>query len=291
MGDDRFDQGAFDAWIAGDPGRRPVFEAMQRRLMGSDMDVALRAYERRGSARARLAAGAVAAVAIAMLGYAALPTIELQLARPQSYAATGNAVRTVDLEDGTRIALAAGARITVRYTGRERVVDLADGTLFANVSHDPHRPFRIETGNARIVDIGTSFEVTSRAGAVRVAVASGSVRFGSTGWFATPIDVSARQAAILDDSGLTRTGDVDPGAVARWRAEWVEYKGTPLRQVVADLQSLSPMPIEIADPGLADLPVSGRIRLTDPGEQLENLSIIHDFHLRRTGQKLILSKN
>jgi len=90
---------------------------------------------------------------------------------------------------------------------------------------------------------------------------------------------------------LKRTADIDPVAVARWRGDWAEYKGTPLSQVVADLQAISPVPIEIADPALGDLPVSGRIRLSDPAAQLGNLAIIHDFHLRQSDGRMVLSRH
>jgi transmembrane sensor len=179
----------------------------------------------------------------------------------------------------------------VRYTGHDRRVDLARGTIFADVAHDPDRPFRIHTGDAQILDVGTSFEVLSRPGMVRVAVATGNVRFGREGWFDKPLELVAQQAARLDGEGLVRTADVDPGAVARWRVEWAEYKGAPLSEVVADLQSLSPLPIEIADRSLARRPVSGRIRLTDPIEQLQNLAIIHAFRLRRVGDRIVLTTN
>jgi len=59
---------------------------------------------------------------------------------------------------------------------------------------------------------------------------------------------------------------------------------------VADLQSLSPLPIEIAGKGLADKPVGGRIRLTDPVGQLQNLAIIHDFSVRQTAEAIIISR-
>lgn len=71
----------------------------------------------------------------------------------------------------------------------------------------------------------------------------------------------------------------------------MEYKGAPLQQVIADLRSLSPVPIEIKDQSLMNQPVSGRMRLTDPVSQLENLSIIHTFQVRRTGDALVVSKH
>ena len=291
MAEDMFDAQAFDAWLAGDPRRGPVFETMWRRVMGSDMDAALGAYARRGaSTRARVAAGA-ALLLVLSGGYNALPLVERHLARPALYRVADGKIRAVVLADGTRMTLAGGAEAKVRYTRHDRIVELTHGAMFVHVTHDPQRPFQVDTGEARIVDVGTSFEILSRPSNIRVTVASGAVRFGRDGWFSKPIELAAKQAAILDRRGLNRTADVDADDIARWRKEWVEYKGAPLRQVVADLQKLSPLPIEIDDARLASRPMSGRIRLTDPVGQLQNLSIIYDFRVHDTGRSLVIAKD
>jgi transmembrane sensor len=80
------------------------------------------------------------------------------------------------------------------------------------------------------------------------------------------------------------------GGVARWRREWVEYRDAPLTQVIADLESVSPLPIRIGDRTLAALRVSGRIRLTDPVRQLDNLSVIHTFAITRRDGTLLLTQ-
>lgn len=290
MGDEAFDEAAFDAWLAGDPRCRPAYDTMWRRIMGSDMDAALQAYGRAGGSGNAWLVGGVAVLLVVLGGYKSLPLIALHFAQPQDYAVADGKVRSVTLADGTRLTLGGGARVKVRYTRHDRVVELTQGALFANVVHDAQRPFRIDTGNARIVDVGTSFEVSTKPGSIRVTVASGVVRFGRNGWFDAPVQLRARQAAILDKAGLNRAADVAPDEVARWRGEWMEYRGTPLRQVIADLQSLSPLPIAIADESLAEKPVSGRIRLTDPAGQLENLSITHAFRVRKSESALTISK-
>ena len=286
-----FDEDAFNIWLSSDPRCRSVFDAMWRRTMGSQMDAALDSYQRRGASRRTWVASGVAALLVVVCGYKAMPLVELRLASPQDYAVSDGMVREVILADGTQLSLGGGAEVRVRYTRHERVVELAHGTIFAHVAHDEQRPFRVEAGNARIVDLGTSFEVSSKPGSVRVMVASGVVEFGDDGWLSRPINMAASQAAVLDGKGLNRIADVNPNNVARWRSEWVEYKGAPLQQVIADLQSLSPVPIEIKDKSLINQPVSGRMRLTDPVSQLENLSIIHAFQVRRTGDALVISKN
>ena len=291
MDNDPFDEDAFNNWLSSDPRCRSVFDAMWRRNMGCQMDAGLGSYERRGASRRTWVASGMAVLLVVVGGYKAMPLVELRLASPQDYAAAEGTVREVMLADGTQLTLGGGAQVKVRYTRHERVVELAHGTIFAHVAHDEQRPFRVESGNARIVDLGTSFEVSSKPESVRVMVASGSVEFGDDGWLSKPINMTASQAAILDGRGLNRIADVDPKNVARWRGEWMEYKGAPLQQVIADLQSLSPVPIEIMDQSLINEPVSGRMRLTDPVSQLENLSIIHGFQIRRTHDALVLSKD
>lgn len=290
MGGEPFDREGFDSWLAGDPRRKPLFDTMWQRVMGPRMDEALDAFvHRRRSRRSLLAGGLV--VLLALFGsYRAWPSLELFLAQPREYAATDGTIRKVELQDGTRLTLAGGADVRVRYTPHARDVELMRGTIFADVAHAADRPFRIVSGKARITDLGTRFEVSRKPSSLRVTVVSGAVRFGSGEWFGKQIDLTADQAAILDDDGLSRADDVRQNDIARWRAEWVEYHDAPMRQVVADLESVSPLPIRIANQGLADLKVSGRIRLIDPVKQIDNLAVIHSFAVNRHDGAIVLSK-
>jgi transmembrane sensor len=170
------------------------------------------------------------------------------------------------------------------------VAALVRGTILADVAHDEKRPFRIEIDRARITDIGTRFEVEKKPSDLRVAVEAGAVRFGAGGWLGAHLDLGARQAAILSDAGLHRTDDVPANDIARWRTGWVEYRDTPMSEVIGDLESVSPMPIRLADQSLGDLRVSGRIRLADPLGQLNNLAVIHNFSVGRANGAILLSK-
>lgn len=258
--------------------------------MGPEVDEAVRHY-RKGEKTRRIAAGVSVPLLLAVVGgYSILPLIELRTAQPEIYASANGKIREVTLSDGTRLTLANDTKVEVRYTRHDRVVALPHGAIFADVAHDPKRPFRIDTGDARIVDIGTGFEVVHRLGQTRVAVAFGVVQFGRNGWLNSTLTLNAQQIATLDETGLRRLPDAKRDDIARWRAEWVEYKGAPLREVVADLQPLSPLPIEIGDDRTGDKPVSGRIRLTDPVSQLENLAITHNFVVRRTADTLVLTQ-
>lgn len=74
---------------------------------------------------------------------------------------TGNQDRNIfTLDDGTRIKLGAGSRLTYpeQFPSDKRVVKL-DGQAFFDVESDARRPFSVEVGNVIVTALGTSFEV------------------------------------------------------------------------------------------------------------------------------------
>jgi len=291
MGDEPFDQESFDAWLAGDPRRKPLFEKMWQSIMGPRMDRALDAFAQRRRANRSLLTGSVVAALVLTGGYMALPSLEFSLAQAQEYTAAEGTIRKVLLEDGTRLTLAGGADVRVRYTSHVRNVELARGTIFADVAHDMNRPFRIDTDKGEITDLGTRFEVAKKPTSLRVTVQSGAVRFGTRGWFGKQIALTADQTAILSGTELNRAADAKADEIARWRTGWVEYRDVPMSQVVKDLESVSPLPIKIANKDLAFLRVSGRIQLSDPLAQINNLSVIHNFSVEEQRGEIIISRH
>lgn len=290
MGDQPYDEEGFHTWLSGDPQRKPLFEKMWGSVMGMGMDSALDSMVRQQRTKKAAIAAGIAAASLLVGLYMALPTVELFMASPQYYAASDGTIRTITLEDGTRLIMAGGAQLRVRYTSHNREVELLRGTVFANVAHNAGRPFRIEAGKGRVTVLGTKFEVALKPENIRVTVEEGHVRFGPARWFSKPLDLTASQAASLHQHDMRL--DKEKGAhadVARWRKEWVEYRDVQLERVIEDLGSASPVPISISDNRLARLRVSGRIRLTDPVKQIENLSYIHDFNVDKTEDAIVIS--
>lgn len=292
MNEESFDREGFDAWLAGDPRRKPLFDTMWRRIMGRNMDQVLNAYRRQRQSRRVFAAGSIACMLVLLGGYQAQPLIELFLAAPTIYAATDGAIREVRLDDGTQLMLASGAEVHVRYTRHRREVTLTRGTIFADVSRDENRKFHVKAGDGEVSVLGTRFEVAMKPAVVRVTVEEGKVRFGRDSLFSSPLELGANETASLSATALKRNKNASSRrSIARWRAEWAEYDNAPLSQVVTDLESVSPLSIVIGDSGLADRRVSGRIRLTDPMKQVQMLSVMHAFKIHRNKDTIILSSD
>ena len=86
---------------------------------------------------------------------------------------------TQTLSDGTAVSLNAGARITwpALFHGTERRVHLEGEALF-DVTHDPDRPFVVETGVYDVQVLGTRFDVAAfpADGTFSVTLLEGSVK-------------------------------------------------------------------------------------------------------------------
>jgi transmembrane sensor len=67
--------------------------------------------------------------------------------------------KTVELTDGTEVALNANSRVLIGYTDRVRQVTLVQGEARFNVIKHQSRPFVVIVGTRKVIALGTSFEV------------------------------------------------------------------------------------------------------------------------------------
>jgi len=77
-----------------------------------------------------------------------------------TFYAGNSSITEVDLPDGSKIALNANTTLLYIDKGAERYVKLEGEALF-EVVHDETKPFVIETGGLKVVDVGTVFNVKS----------------------------------------------------------------------------------------------------------------------------------
>jgi transmembrane sensor len=133
-----------------------------------------------------------------------------------SIAAQQPGVERVELGEGTDVLLDKGARLEVRERKADRVVvAVTTGLARFRVRHDPGRVFRVQAGAVEVEDIGTTFDVESKDGSVRVSVTEGSVMVSFP-----RADGEAREKALLKagESGVypalaQRTEPSDRGSV------------------------------------------------------------------------------
>lgn len=282
------DAAEFDAWLAASPEHAPAYrsalmvwhayETSARAVLTElEPDTApsnVRPLRRPGVVRRVWIVGGGAALAAA-LALAVAPGLVMESAATQTFATGKGQHRHVVLADGSSIDLNAESRLTVTLAKAERKVVLGEGEAIFDVAHDTARPFTVAAGDHLVRVVGTQFDVRNRSGDLTVTVARGKVQVrpmdapAGSGVFLTP---GERLAVAAGGPEVLKA--VDPQETFSWRSGRMVYRDQPLSEVVADLNRQFTTQIEIGDPSLASLPITGVIVLDDPHAVTQRLSLM-----------------
>lgn len=212
---------------------------------------------------------------------------------------------SIPLQDGSQITLNTATRIRVQLDRKERLVRLEGGEAYFDVAKDPTRPFVVEAGTKRIVAVGTSFAVRRQAGGeIEVAVTEGKVRIEplAKGDFAlVESPVEKRPAEILLTPGsIARGGDdrmlLEQGQLAEvekrlsWRSGYLTFDAMPLGEAIAEFNRYTPLQIEVRNPQLRELPISGRFKATNVQAFLRVLNEGFGIQAREFDSEILLDR-
>jgi transmembrane sensor len=261
------DRRDFDLWAARDPAHRMAYDEL--RGLWTDLgDVPLPAGHLRetGGRRRRLAGNILALGLIAILSAALYQMGLIDRMRADHYTVVGS-VRSLRLDDGTRVDLNTDTAIAVRYSDRERRVELLRGEAFFDVARQAERPFVVSGAGMQATALGTRYGMrTASAGSAgdvqveegRVEVVSGNNR----------VVLGADGVASLSDGGRLTTGSADVAGRSAWRSGKLVFSGQPLGEVLATLQRYRLGRIIVLDQAAAARHVSGIFDLNDTDEAL-----------------------
>ncbi|WP_110969980.1 FecR family protein [Pseudomonas huaxiensis] len=161
---------------------------------------------------------------------------------------------SLQLADGSAIRLNSATHLRIEHRLRSRQFELLEGEATFTVVHGP-QPFIVRSQGLAVRDIGTVFNVRSDSRGVAVAVIEGEVEVSAKG--AAPRRVHGGQQWLASAAQAGRLSAIAPGRAIAWQQGKLRFDGTPLREVIADLQRYRLAPIRLADPRLGQLRVSG----------------------------------
>lgn len=294
---DRLEVERFQAWLAADPAHKRAYEAVSATsdqidaLLASEPDFA--PEQAKASRQPRswvLPLGALAAALI--LAFTLSPISPLGLGRGEAIATAVGEARTLQLEDGSRIELSPGARITINLTESERRVRFARGVALFDVAHDANRPFVVETAFGDLRVLGTSFVVRLSDDEARTTVLTGTVR----GSQRTLLPPDATATGHAGDEIVLRRDAVAVAALApdeqdrrlAWRERMVALDGQTLRQAAAEMSRFSGARFEFADEATADMRLGGYVRGDDVDAFLDLLAGNVGVHAERRADGVIV---
>jgi transmembrane sensor len=283
---------AFERWLGADPTHAAAYERLERLWVDLDgmggaiagqldapepstapVSLEARRAARGGpglSRRTWLAAGAgmAASVAIGVVGLSNWPAESTE-----TYAAAPGQIRHLTLADGSRVWLNAGSRLEVRMGRRARRVQMAEGEAAFDVTHDPERPFLIDTGDREIRVVGTEFNVRQRGDDFVLTVRRGLVEVrpsGASG--ATPTRVAAGQRLTHRRGAAIATLSAPPSDMAfAWTRGQLVYSNATLSEVAADLSRSLGTPVRVADAATGRIRFTGVLVLDDKDAVLRRL--------------------
>ncbi|QCB54830.1 DUF4880 domain-containing protein [Sphingopyxis sp. PAMC25046] len=196
--------------------------------------------------------------------------------------------RTVTLADGSKIEI-NGASVIEIDADRPRFARLEVGEAMFHVVHRNNDPFVVETGGAKIVDLGTAFNVVRRDRQTNVAVSEGIVLYNP----------DRDNVRLVAGKGIeARDGDakppvvqnVDVANVGGWRSGLLVYNGTPLAVVAEDLKRTAGMQVRIA-PEATDLSFRGALIIDKNRDRtIADLAALSGTKAARQGDGWILTR-
>jgi len=202
------------------------------------------------------------------------------------------------LEEGTTIVMNTDSTLAVQVSDDERLVKLQEGEALFTVAHKDERPFVVYAANGVIHDIGTQFLVHKLPKRVRVAVLEGIVEVGlheEQEAHALPGPKVLREGDQLFYTDDARLSEIEAFAVKSATA-WVEGKlifvEKPLADVLNEWERYRPKSIQLTDPQLGNLPISGVFRIDNLGSffhALEEAFAIRAIH--HNPRLVILERN
>ena len=285
------DWDGFADWLAEDPGHAEIYDA----VASFDHDlgalpplpapavVAMPAAPRRPSRRVwfggAMAAALVGAISLSSLGV---------FGNPDRIETAAGEHRTIELADGSKIEI-NGASVVEIDKNRPRFARLESGEAMFHVVHRDDDPFVVEAGGARIVDLGTAFNVVRRDRQTSVAVSEGIVLYNP----------DRDKVRLVAGKGIeARDGDrqppvvqdIDVASIGGWRTGLLVYNGTPLAVVAEDLKRTAGMQVTIA-PGAADLSFRGALIVDkNRNRTIADLAALSGTRAERQGDGWILTR-
>jgi transmembrane sensor len=308
-------RGTFVGWLRNSPTH--VKEYLGVALIARDMQAALAepALEREALiARARASAASevgtlggrsvptlrlgavwVSAAAAAVLAVCALVFFWGRAETPTSRYATGHGEQlTRQLPDGSVLQLDTDSVATVRYDSAERRIELVQGQAFFKVAHAPQRPFRVTAGAAQMIAVGTQFDVYRKYDATLVTVFEGAVSVtlerptaGNAGGGELRMRIAAgQQLEVRADALPAVAAPADLHRSGAWLRREIVFERESLGAVAAEFNRYGAKPIEIEEPAVRNLLISGVFSADDSETFIAFLRSLDGVRVEVTGERV-----
>ena len=260
---------AFQAWLGQSPAHARAYEhakAVSRRVSGmSQQDPRLRQLAAAALADVatspRTTSWRFAAALVLGVGLAALLAVrqfDPGRAAIAHYANSSLQQQLILLPDGSRVHLDVGSRLDVQMTPTGRALALREGRAYFEVAHDASRPFAVLANGVRTVALGTRFQVALAPEHVTVTLAEGSVAVSHQDGSGSRETLRPGEQLRLGNDGADPVRlHVDAAQLLGWSTGRLVFRGTPLADVLDEINRYAPVKLRMGDESLGKVSVGG----------------------------------
>ncbi|MBL8271688.1 FecR family protein [Steroidobacter sp.] len=204
--------------------------------------------------------------------------------------------RLLTLSDGSRVELNARSRIRIRFSERERLVELLEGQGMFQVAKNPQRPFIVSSDHTRVRAVGTQFDVYRRPSGTVVTVLEGKVEVqtGAAGAVERSNDsvsaLGAGQQVIVVADRINHPAAANVAAATAWTQRQLVFDSATLAEVAHEFNRYNLRQLVIRDAELEGFLISGVFSSTEPASLLNFLQQQADFLVQETDTEIRISR-
>jgi transmembrane sensor len=240
---------------------------------------------------------AAAAIAVIALGLSAMWSTRdgERFGLSKTYRTAHGEQSVARLPDGSVLTLNTDSQVTVRFSGRERVIDVERGQALFQVAHEAQRRFRVLAGSAEVVAVGTQFDVYRKPATAIVTVVAGSVAiYAGPPTFEEPgsglperaVRVAAGYQVEIAGQNIGEPHAVDTWAAVAWVRRQIAFESVPLGEVAAEFNRYGHIALEIDDEALRAMPISGVFNAYDTESFAAFIQTLNGVAVERTPARI-----
>jgi transmembrane sensor len=208
-----------------------------------------------------------------LLATAALATY--MLTSSGVYATSLGEQRSLALSDSSTVQLNSLSKIRVRYSERERTVDLLQGQALFHVAKDPTRPFIVHIGQTLVRAVGTQFDVYRKADGTIVTVVEGRIAILNEGNPSGPRHeddfLTAGEQITVSPKIARKTLHPNLAGATSWTQRQLVFDSASFADVAEEFNRYNERKLVMDASALDNLHISGVFSSTDPASLIRFL--------------------
>lgn len=244
--------------------------------------------------RQRMFAAASVILFISLLGYFSFKEYTGEITYATKYGETFKLI----LPDSSVVFMNGNTTVSYRKhwskTG-DREVKM-EGEAYFSIKHTlNHQKFFVQMNDQTSVEVlGTEFNISKRGIETKVVLSSGKIQYNIN------VDNALQKSMIMAPGDLVEYRSdirrvvkrrVNPEIWSSWKSATLQFDKTSLNDILNGIKSTYGLHVEVKDPSLLDMKVSGSAPAQNIDILIQGLSEIFDINLIRKKDTLIVSPN